>query len=86
MKMTQQRLDCYTLFSDKQDVSEILNELGIRRFANEITGVLVDEIPFVNEIYEPSADIWLTESGKPWSIDADWERPGYYALFGVGEK
>ena len=79
MRMSKGTLEVYTLFSDKEDVQAILDELGMSRFANEITGVLVDTEPFVNEVYEMSADIYLTESDKPWDISAEWERPAYYA-------
>ena len=67
----------YSLITDSQDLDPILAELGIVQFADEITGALVD----LNQAleFDGPPDIWLTESTKPWSIQADWERPAYFS-------
>ncbi len=67
----------YTLITDSQELDPILAELGITQFADEITGALIDLDQALQFKYQP--DIWLTESVQPWSTNADYERPGYYA-------
>ncbi len=64
--------------TDSQDLAAILDDLGITQFTGEITGALVNLDAAVNgEI--TSDDVYLTESNKPWSILAEWDRPAYYA-------
>ncbi len=63
---------------DSQDLAPILGDLGITQFADEITGALVDLDAAENGEITPD-DVYLTESSKPWSIHADWQRPAYYA-------
>lgn len=66
-----------TLITDSQEIAAICEHLGIHDFADEITGVLVDLDKAVNgEITEN--DVRLTDSSKPWSIHAHWERPSYF--------
>ena len=68
----------YTLITDSQDLEPIVADLGITQFASEITGAMVDLNAAVDGEITPD-DVWLTESSKPWSVYADWERPDYYA-------
>ena len=74
-----QNSDQFSLITDSQDVKAITENLGIVQFADEITGVLVDFDASIRDTLEPYGDLWLTESAKPWSILALWERPDYFA-------
>ena len=64
------------LITDSQELDAILADLGVTQAADFITGALVG----LNAAVDGEIDaIYLTESSKPWTLGADWERPAYYA-------
>ena len=73
-----ERFANHMLIIDIQELKPILADLGITQFTDEITGAFVDMDVAIDGEITPD-DIWLTESAKPWSIRADWERPEYFA-------